>query len=132
MEKIDLNLRKEVLENAIGVYRSHKGIEPSKPLDEVAVHKAIEKLIEYQAIGTVEEFRALKNKLKYDVCTGCTTWKGDYANIRERVTTEFAEQLKNKLVLKYGNATVTQQYVAMQVTDWCNEIAEKMKKQNRK
>ena len=39
---------------------------------------------------------------------------------------EFAEQLKNKLVFKYGNASAPQQYVAMQVTDWCNEIVEKL------
>ena len=41
---------------------------------------------------------------------------------------EFAEWLKNKLVLRYGSATPTEQYVAMQVTDWCNEIAEQSKR----
>jgi hypothetical protein len=47
--------------------------------------------------------------------------------IRNKAIDEFAEQLKNKLVLRYGSATPTEQYVAMQVTEWCNEIAEQMK-----
>lgn len=48
--------------------------------------------------------------------------------IRNKAIEEFAEQLKNKLVLRYGSATPTEQYVAMQVDEWCNEIAESMKK----
>ena len=47
--------------------------------------------------------------------------------IRRKAIVEFAEQMKNKLVVRYGNATPTEQYVAMQVTDWCIEIAESMK-----
>ena len=39
----------------------------------------------------------------------------------------FAELLKDKLVQKYANARLEQQYVALQVTDWCEEIAEKLK-----
>ena len=46
---------------------------------------------------------------------------------KTNIIDEFAEQLKNKLVLRYGSATPTEQYVAMQVTEWCNEIAEQMK-----
>ena len=47
--------------------------------------------------------------------------------IRNKAIEEFAERLKNKLVVRYGNATLTKQYVAMQVDAWCNEIAESMK-----
>ena len=47
--------------------------------------------------------------------------------IRAKAIDEFAELLKGKLVRKYANTNLTQQYVALQVTDWCNEIAEQMK-----
>ena len=47
--------------------------------------------------------------------------------IRNKAIDDFAEQLKNKLVLRYGSASPTEQYVAMQVTDWCGEIAVQMK-----
>lgn len=86
-----------------------------------------ETLKQYEDFGTVEELKALKDKPKCDECAGCTAWKCDCANIRETVITEFAEKLKNKLVLKYGNASAAQQYVAMQVTDWCAEIAKELK-----
>ena len=48
-------------------------------------------------------------------------------HVKEQAIDEFAERMKAKLVLKYGNATATEQYVAMQATDWCNEVAEQMK-----
>lgn len=57
-------------------------------------------------------------------------WQCGYAKVKEirnKTIDEFAERLKNKLVLRYGSATLTEQYVGMQVTDWCNEIAEQMK-----
>ena len=60
----------------------------------------------------------------------CDAWNCKMETLedyREKVIDEFAERMKAKLVLKYGNATVTEQYVAMQATDWCNEIAEQMK-----
>lgn len=50
-----------------------------------------------------------------------------YNRGRNDAIDEFAERMKNKLVLRYGNATVTEQYVAIQATDWCNEIAEQLK-----
>ena len=43
---------------------------------------------------------------------------------------DFAELLKSKLVHKYANANVTQQYVAIQATDWCNVIAEQLKERS--
>ena len=39
----------------------------------------------------------------------------------------FAGLLKDKLLQKYANARPEQQHVALQVTDWCEEIAEKLK-----
>lgn len=47
--------------------------------------------------------------------------------IRDKAIDDFAELLKGNLVRKYANANLTQQYVALQVTDWCNEIAEQLK-----
>ena len=55
------NLCNEVLENAIGVHRSLEKIEPLEIMDAVAV-QAMEELLEYRAIGTIEEFKALKEK----------------------------------------------------------------------
>lgn len=48
------NLCNEVLENAIGVHRSFEKIEPLEIMDAVAV-QAMEELLEYRSIGTVEE-----------------------------------------------------------------------------
>ena len=68
-----------------------------------------------------------KNERKCEECAGCTNWLCDCANTRDIAIDEFAEALTNKLVLKYGNATPTEQYVALQVTDWIKEIAEQLK-----
>lgn len=48
-------------------------------------------------------------------------------NARNRAIHEFAERLKDVLVGRYANATLTEQYVALQATAWCNEIAEELK-----
>lgn len=47
--------------------------------------------------------------------------------IRNKAIDDFAELLKGNLIRKYANANLTQQYVALQVTDWCNEITEQLK-----
>ena len=59
-----LNLCKEVLENAIGVHKNCEkcGIE-LQPLDIVAV-QAMEELLQYREIGTIEECRAAVEKMK--------------------------------------------------------------------
>lgn len=57
----EINLCNEVLENAIGVHRSLEKIEPLNPMDAVAV-QAMEELLEYRAIGTVEELLCSKAK----------------------------------------------------------------------
>jgi len=75
----EINLCNEVLENAISVHRTLEKIEPPNTMDIVSV-KAMEELLEYRKIGTVEEFKALKNvegKTVYlinnntDSCCGC-------------------------------------------------------------
>ena len=50
--------------------------------------------------------------------------------IRNKAIEDFAELLKGNLVRKYANGNMTQQYVALQVTDWCNEIAEQLKERS--
>ena len=49
------------------------------------------------------------------------------ADIRATVIEEFVEIMKSNLILKYANATPTEQYVAMQVDAWCKEIPEQLK-----
>ena len=74
--------------------------------------KALEEVEQYRAIGTPEE-------CKENVFLILDAYKKGIDN--------FAELLKDKLVQKYANARLEQQYVALQVTDWCKEIAEKLK-----
>lgn len=74
--------------------------------------KALEEIQQYRAIGTVEDCRAAVEKQK---------------KIRNKAIDDFAELLKGNLIRKYAKANITQQYVALQVTDWCNEIAEQLK-----
>ncbi len=57
-----------------------------------AVIKALEEREQYRAIGTIEEFKALKeNERKCEDCAGCTTWKCDCANIRAKAIDEAIE-----------------------------------------
>lgn len=57
-----LNLCKEVLENAIGVYKTCAECfdEGLSPLEAVSV-QAMEELLKYRAIGTVEELQAFRS-----------------------------------------------------------------------
>ena len=57
--------------------------------------QAFEEAEQYRVIGTVEEFKALKeNQCKCEDCAGCTVWKCDCANIRQQAIDEFANVLK--------------------------------------
>lgn len=53
-------------------------------------------LKEYQAIGTVEEFKELKDEQqnKCKDCAGCTMWKCDCVNERAYAIDEFAENIE--------------------------------------
>ena len=56
----------------------------------------------YEAIGTVDEFKDLKeSELKCKDCAGCTNWKCDCANERDYAIDEFAERLKYSLANNY-------------------------------
>ena len=58
---------------------------------------AIQRLGEYEDIGTVEEFKALKeNQCKCEDCAGCTVWKCDCANTRQQAIDEFVEKICEK------------------------------------
>lgn len=61
---------------------------------------AIKALMEnqrYHEIGTVEEFKALKeNERKCEDCGGCTAWKCDCANVRANAIDEFVNAVKEK------------------------------------
>ena len=52
---------------------------------------------DYTTIGTVEEFKILKeNERKCQDCAGCTNWKCDCANERAYAIDEFIEKLRLK------------------------------------
>lgn len=106
------------------------------------VIKMIERLEEFEAIGTVEEFKAIKqwksdiieSFSKYDVnsvdelmkrfkeltenerkcedCAGCTNWKCDFANIRNKAIDEFAERMKQGDVIDYMGSYVSYEAIA--------------------
>lgn len=85
--------------------------------------KIWQKLFEYEKVGSIEEFKALKKEVELYINLDKTNFSDGY----NKAIDEFAEALKNKLVLRYGHATPTEQYVAIQATDWCDEIAEQLK-----
>lgn len=77
----------------------------------------------------LEELKELREKAECARCVyncGCIdeiAYKQGY----NKAIDDFAELLKGNLVRKYANSNLTQQYVALQVTDWCNEIARQLK-----
>lgn len=91
-------------------YRAQSGTSYPEEIEEAI--KALEEVQQYRAIGTPDE-------CKKNVFLIMDAYKKGIDN--------FAELLKDKLVQKYANARPEQQYVALQVTDWCEEIAEKLK-----
>lgn len=53
--------------------------------------QVLEKVQQFESIGTIEEFKALKeNESKCKDCAGCTLWKCDCANERDYAITQFA------------------------------------------
>jgi len=74
----------------------HMFTETCAKIDEnTALNMAIEAVKEnqqYKAIGTIDEFKALKeNQRKCEDCAGCTEWKCDCANIRAEAIDEAIE-----------------------------------------
>ena len=74
---------------------------------------------DYQAIGTIEEFKALKeNQRKCEDCAGCTNWRCDCANERAMAIDEFVNALINY-------QSQDEEYKSF--SDVCYEIAEQLK-----
>lgn len=83
---------------AIDVLKKNKPISGYYMLQEsvdMAI-QALEEVQQYRAIGTVKEFKALKEKPKCEDCAGCTVWKCDCANEREHAIDEFANFIHEK------------------------------------
>lgn len=74
--------------------------------------KALEELQVYRSIGTPEE---------------CRNSVLDIPKAYNKAIDDFSELLKGNLLQKYANARHEQQYVALQVTDWCDDIAGRLK-----
>lgn len=79
----------------------HMFTETCAKIDEnTALDMAVEAIKEnqqYRAIGTIEEFKALKeNQRKCEECAGCTNWKCDCENERDYAINEFANFIHEK------------------------------------
>lgn len=65
--------------------------------DDTSILEDLRMLVNYYAIGTVEEFKALKeNQRECKDCAGCTTWKCDCANERDKAVDDFANFVHEK------------------------------------
>lgn len=77
-------------------------------------------LSKYLKIGTVEEFKALKeNQHKCEDCAGCTNWKCDCENVRTKAIDESVERFRDWIFEKHG----------LSQRDMCeiNEIVDQLK-----
>jgi hypothetical protein len=99
---------------------------------ELAINESIDKhnlmivykdrLKEFEAIGTIEEFKALKeNQRKCEECAGCTAWNCDCVNERAKAIDEFAERLKYKWIDTWDLNLFSS------FREFVDEIAEQMK-----
>lgn len=91
-----------------------------------------DKLADYEAIGTAEEFKTLKEideDLRLQYCYEDLSNSENIGHMQgyNKAIDEFSERLKNKIELKYCRADLTSQYVGMQTCEWIDEIAEQMK-----
>ena len=91
--------------------------------------QALEEIQQYRAIGTIEEFKALKeNERKCEDCAGCTSWLCECANERGEAIDEFAEALKKEISFRYGSGQINRAYNAKEKTlKLIDELAEQMK-----
>lgn len=64
---------------------------------QVQYYHLLHQVKEFEKIGTIEEFKALKeNQRNCKDCAGCTNWKCDCANERDYAITQFANFLHEK------------------------------------
>lgn len=78
-------------------------------------------------LDEVLEFIDDTNFSKLDACELKSRIVDVICTERKKAIDDFIELLKGNLIRKYANANLTQHYVALQVTDWCNKIAEQLK-----
>lgn len=72
---------------------------PSDEVWEMAI-QALEEIQQYRAIGTMDEFKDLKeNEPKCNDCAGCTNWKCDCANERAKAI----DELKNEICTHFAD-----------------------------
>lgn len=90
-----------------------------------------EELEQYRAIGTIEEFKDLKeNERKCEECAGCTVWKCDCSNIRANAIDEFANFIHEKAKENNGLRLSSEErsWTHACIFDYVNEFKEaKMK-----
>ena len=103
------------------------------------IEKEHEEIQQYRAIGTLEEFKALKeNQRKCEDCAGCTNWNCDCYNERVMAIEEFAEQIELGIsesiiwdmlatASKNGSLSDTSDKIVDYVIETIKEIAESMK-----
>lgn len=90
--------------------------------------KALEELQQYRAIGTIDEFKALKeNQRNCKDCAGCTDWKCDCANERDYAITQFANFLHEKAKENNGLrlSSETRSWTHPCIFDYLKEFKEK-------
>ena len=92
-----------------------------------------EELESYRAIGTVEEFKDLKeNQCKCEDCAGCTNWNCDCYNERAKAIDEFAERMSIELTDRSFEAMDASEFVLDVVShdkmqEVVMEVAEQLK-----
>ncbi len=86
-------------------------------------------LMAYRNIGTIEEFEALKeNQRKCEDCAGCTTWKCDCANERDKAIDDFANFIHEKAKENNGLrlSSETRSWTHASIFDYVKEFKDKL------
>ena len=90
--------------------------------------QALEEIRQYRAIGTIDEFKALKeNQRKGEDCAGCTVWKCDCANEKEHAIDEFANFIHEKAKENNGLrlSSETKSWTHASIFDYVKEFKDK-------
>lgn len=99
--------------------------------DDTSIIEDLQTLVEYYSIGTVEEFKELKDEQqnKCKDCAGCTMWKCDCANERNNAIDEFANFLHEKAKENNGLrlSSETRSWTHASIYDYVAEFKEQLK-----
>lgn len=98
----------------------------------IKAQEALEKIEKYEALGSIKELEALKEKNE--------TLKALYENAkkegnhlisraRTNAIDSFAKEITDKVTAKYCRGDLTSQYIGIQTCKWAKEIAKRMKKE---